>query len=54
MKTKHKDFQNLNQFIDEKFGQKGITKRDELEPGYEAFKLGVLIQQARENNRLSK
>ena len=53
MKTKHKDLQSLNQFIDEKFGQNGTPKRDKFEAGYEAFKLGVLIQQAREYNRVN-
>ncbi|KXK37152.1 MAG: helix-turn-helix transcriptional regulator [Saprospiraceae bacterium] len=37
----------LDQFIDEEYGKKGTTKRDKFEKGYEAFKLGFLIQQAR-------
>ncbi|MBN8786860.1 MAG: helix-turn-helix transcriptional regulator [Terrimonas sp.] len=37
----------LDQFIDEEYGKKGTNKRDKFEKGYEAFKLGFLIQQAR-------
>ncbi len=37
----------LDQFVDEQYGKKGKPKRDKFEKGYEAFKLGYLIQQAR-------
>ena len=45
VEAKYKDLRSLNQFIDEKIGKKGTTKRDEFELGYEAFNRGVLIQQ---------
>lgn len=54
MEVKYKDLQSLDHFIDEKISKKGTTKRDEFETRYEAFKLGVLIQQDAENKRLSK
>lgn len=41
------NIKTLDQFIDEEFGKKGTTKRDKFENGYEAFKFGFLIQQAR-------
>jgi ribosome-binding protein aMBF1 (putative translation factor) len=41
------NLKTLDQFIDEQFGQKGTSKRDKFEKGYEAFELGYLIQQAR-------
>lgn len=44
MKSNHK---TLDKFIDEQYGQTGTLKRDEFEKGYESFKLGFLIQQAR-------
>ncbi|MCH8496482.1 MAG: helix-turn-helix transcriptional regulator [Balneolales bacterium] len=44
MKSNHK---TLDKFIDEQYGQIGTSKRDEFEKGYESFKLGFLIQQAR-------
>jgi HTH-type transcriptional regulator/antitoxin HipB len=46
MKTKS-NIKTLDQFIEEQYGQEGTPKRDKFERGYEAFKLGVLIQQAR-------
>lgn len=46
MKPKN-NIKSLDQFIDEQYGKKGTKKRDKFEKGYEAFKLGFLIQQAR-------
>jgi len=41
------NLKSLDQFIEDEYGAKGNPKRDKLETGYEAFKLGFLIQQAR-------
>ena len=41
------NLKSLDQFIDEQYGKKGTIERDKLEKGYEAFKLGFLLQQAR-------
>jgi HTH-type transcriptional regulator / antitoxin HipB len=41
------NLKSLDRFIDEQYGEKGTAKRDKFEKGYEAFKLGFLIQQAR-------
>lgn len=46
MKTKS-NIKTLDQFIEEQYGQEGTPKRDKFDRGYEAFKLGFLIQQAR-------
>jgi ribosome-binding protein aMBF1 (putative translation factor) len=54
MKAKNKNLKSLDQFVDEKFGKRGIKKRKELETEYDAFKLGVLIQQAREDKGLTQ
>jgi DNA-binding XRE family transcriptional regulator len=37
----------LEQFKDKHYGVRGTTKRDELEAGYENFKIGALIHEAR-------
>ena len=37
----------LNEFKDKHYGAVGTEKRDELESGYENFKLGVLLHEAR-------
>ena len=54
MKTKDKNLKDLDQFIDEKIGKKGTEKREQFEKDYDAFKLGVLIQQAREKKGLTQ
>jgi ribosome-binding protein aMBF1 (putative translation factor) len=37
----------LEQFKDKHYGKRGSSKRDELEAGYENFKIGALIHEAR-------
>ncbi len=45
---KQKDsIKSLDQFIDEQYGEIGTPDRDKFEKGFESFKLGFLIQQAR-------
>ncbi|WP_276345885.1 helix-turn-helix transcriptional regulator [Daejeonella sp. JGW-45] len=46
MKTKN-NLKSLDQFIDEQYGEKGTAKRETLEEGFESFKLGIMLQQAR-------
>jgi ribosome-binding protein aMBF1 (putative translation factor) len=47
MKTKKDKIQTLEQFKDEHYGKSGTAKRDQLDAGFENFKLGALIQEAR-------
>lgn len=47
MKTKKNNIQTLEQFKDEHYGKSGTAKRDQLEAGYENFKIGALIHDAR-------
>ena len=35
----------LDQFIDEQYGKKGISKRDKFHKRFESFKLGFMIHQ---------
>jgi len=51
---KKKNLTTLSEFIDKKVGKKGTKKRDKFEADYEAFKLGVLIQQARQEKGLTQ
>ncbi len=45
---KQKDsLKSLDQFIDEQNGKKGTADRTQFERGFEEFKVGFLIQQAR-------
>jgi ribosome-binding protein aMBF1 (putative translation factor) len=46
MKTKN-NIKTLAQLVDEQYGKKGTGKRDNFDKGYESFKLGAMIQEAR-------
>jgi len=47
MKTKKSDILTLEQFKDKHYGKRGSSKRERLEAGYENFKIGFLIHEAR-------
>ncbi len=47
MKTKNNNIKTLDQFKDKHYGKNGTAKRDELEAGYENFRIGAMIQDAR-------
>ncbi|MBA2500362.1 MAG: helix-turn-helix transcriptional regulator [Chitinophagaceae bacterium] len=51
---KKKNLTSLSDFIDEKAGLKGTKKRDKYDKEFEAFKLGVLIQQARQEKGMTQ
>lgn len=44
---KKNNMKTLAEFKDEHYGKKGTSKRDKLEAGYDVFRLGALIQEAR-------
>lgn len=47
MKTKNKSLVTLEEFKNKNYGKRGTKKRDELEAGYDLFKIGVLIHDTR-------
>lgn len=47
MKTKNKNLMTLEDFKEKNYGKRGTVKRDELEDGYENFKIGEMLRQAR-------
>jgi ribosome-binding protein aMBF1 (putative translation factor) len=47
MKAKKSSVITLEQFKEKNYGKHGTKKRDELEAGYENFKIGSLIHEAR-------
>lgn len=51
---KKKNLTSLSEFIDNEVGVTGTKKRNEFEKGFESFKLGVLIQQARQEKGLTQ
>ncbi|MEO6722555.1 MAG: helix-turn-helix transcriptional regulator [Ferruginibacter sp.] len=46
MKTKN-NTKTLSQLVNEQYGKKGTPKRDAFDKGYETFKLGAMIHEAR-------
>lgn len=47
MKAKNKNVSTLEDFKDVNYGKRGTKERDELEAGYDAFKIGALIHDTR-------
>ena len=47
MKTKNKNLISLDTFKEKNYGKRGTKSRDELEAGYENFKIGTLIHDTR-------
>jgi len=47
MKTKKSDVITLEQFKDINYGKPGTARRDQLDAGYENFKIGAMIHEAR-------
>jgi len=46
-KTNNNDITTLDEILDEKYGARGAEKREQWEEEFEAFRLGVLIEEAR-------
>ncbi|MBL4586659.1 MAG: helix-turn-helix transcriptional regulator [Flavobacteriales bacterium] len=44
---KKSNLTSLDEFKDENYGKRGSKKREQLESGYENFKIGALIHEAR-------
>lgn len=51
---KKKNLVSLSQFVDKEIGVKGTKKRNKFDSEYEAFRLGTLIQQARQQKGLTQ
>ena len=47
MSERNKNLKSLEEFKEEHYGKIGTPKRDELEAGFENFKIGALIHAAR-------
>ena len=51
---KSKKLTSLDHFIEKEIGAVGTKKREKFESEYEAFKLGVMLQQARQERGLTQ
>lgn len=54
MKTKKNNLVDLEEFIDKKYGSRGTTRREKFEEGYEAFKLGIMLQEMRKQKNMTQ
>ena len=54
MKAIKSDVMTLDRFKDKHYGERGTAKRDKLEAGYENFKIGVLLHEARLDKGLTQ
>ena len=54
MKAKSTNITTFEAFKDQHYGRIGTRKRNELEAGYENFKIGALLQEARREKGLTQ
>lgn len=53
-KTKSKNLVSWDDHLEKKYGKKGTPTREKYEEEFEAFKIGVLIQEARKRQHLTQ
>ena len=51
---KNQKIRKIEDLIEREFGPQGSPVRNEYDRGYEAFKIGVLIQQARKKAKMTQ
>lgn len=54
MKNEKSKLVSWDDHIDEKYGKPGTPSREKYEEGFEAFKIGVLIKEARKRKNLTQ
>lgn len=54
MKTKESNIKEWSQIKDDVYGEKGTTRRDDLDREVESLKIGILIRQARESKHMTQ
>ncbi len=50
----NKNITSWDDHIEEKYGEKGTESRNEYDEGFETFRIGVLIQEARKKQHLTQ
>lgn len=53
-KTLNKKLTSFSAHLDEQYGKKGTAEREQYEEGFEAFKLGAMIQDLRKEQGLTQ
>lgn len=54
IETNNNNLTSFEDHLDYQYGKKGTPEREEFEEGFEAFKLGVMIQELRKENGLTQ
>lgn len=54
MKKESNHLTSFKDHLDQQYGKRGTKKREEYEEGFEAFKLGVMIQQLRKDSGMTQ
>lgn len=54
MSKKNKNLTSFDDHLDQQYGKKGSPARDKFEQEFEAFKIGILIQEARKKKHLTQ
>ena len=54
MKMKNKNLISLDEYIEDKYGKKGTPKREKFERGFELFKIGFLLEEARNSRGMTQ
>ena len=54
MKKINNNLTSFEEHLDQQYGKVGTPERDKFEEGFEAFKLGVMIQELRKENGLTQ
>ena len=54
MKKTNNGLTSFQDHLDQQYGKRGTAKREKYEEGFEAFKLGVMIQQLRKDKGMTQ
>ncbi len=54
MKKKNNNLKSFADHLDEKYGKRGNPDREKYEQGFEAFRLGVMLQELRKESGLTQ
>jgi DNA-binding XRE family transcriptional regulator len=54
MKKENKNLTSFEDHLNQQYGKIGTSERDKFEEGFEAFKLGVMIQELRKESGLTQ
>ena len=54
MKKQNKNLTSFSDHLDAQYGKRGSIKREKYEEGFEAFKLGVMLQELRKEQGMTQ